>query len=161
MAGAGQTRQARFGQHWSDSLMCTRSFIRHVVACLVCQYSSVDGHVICSELQYACPGAATVLVQVRLKKEVLDESIRGNAKQRALVGAASLNGDQWYVQQASRSARTRTTHSLLACHSRSHTLKSTLFTLGHLSDLHKDIWPAFTLSLHASATSDSRCVTFC
>lgn len=43
-------------------------------------------------------------MQVRLKKEVLDESIRGNAKQRALVGANSLNGDQWYVQQASRSA---------------------------------------------------------
>ncbi|KAA6423773.1 MAG: regulator of telomere elongation helicase 1-like [Trebouxia sp. A1-2] len=40
--------------------------------------------------------------KVRLKKEVLDESIRGNAKQRALVGATSLNGDQWYVQQASR-----------------------------------------------------------
>ena len=126
-----------------------------------CQFSGVDGHVICCELQYACPGAATVSVQVRLKKEVLDESIRGNAKQRALVGAASLNGDQWYVQQASRSARTRITHALLACHSRSHTLRSTLFILGHLSDLHKDTWPAFTLSLHASATSDSCCVTFC
>ena len=41
---------------------------------------------------------------MRLKKEVLDESIRGNAKQRVLVGANSLTGDQWYVQQASRSA---------------------------------------------------------
>ena len=43
-------------------------------------------------------------LQVRLKKEVLDESARGSAKQRALVGANSLTGDQWYVQQASRSA---------------------------------------------------------
>lgn len=41
---------------------------------------------------------------MRLKKEVLDESMRGSAKQRALVGANSLTGDQWYVQQASRSA---------------------------------------------------------
>ena len=56
-------------------------------------------------------------MQVRLKKEVLDESIRGNAKQRALVGATSLNGDQWYVQQASRSAPTCITHSLAACQS--------------------------------------------
>ena len=50
-------------------------------------------------------------LQVRLKKEVLDESMRGNAKQRALVGANSLTGDQWYVQQASRSA-----HAALLCH---------------------------------------------
>ncbi|KAL3139838.1 hypothetical protein ABBQ38_004136 [Trebouxia sp. C0009 RCD-2024] len=41
-------------------------------------------------------------LQVRLKKEVLDESMRGSGKQRALVGANSLTGDQWYVQQASR-----------------------------------------------------------
>ena len=50
-------------------------------------------------------------LQVRLKKEVLDENMRGNAKQRALVGANSLTGDQWYVQQASRSAHA----SLLCC----------------------------------------------
>lgn len=50
-------------------------------------------------------------LQVRLKKEVLDESIRGNAKQRAPMGANFLTGDQWYVQQASRSA-----HAALLCH---------------------------------------------
>ncbi len=55
-------------------------------------------------------------IQVRLKKEVLDESIRGNAKQRALVGATSLTGDQWYVQQASRSAAlSYTCHLGLSC----------------------------------------------
>lgn len=50
-------------------------------------------------------------LQVRLKKEVLDESMRSNAKQKALVGANSLTGDQWYVQQASRSAHA----SVLCC----------------------------------------------
>lgn len=41
------------------------------------------------------------LVQVRLKKEILDESARGSSKQRNLL-PGGLTGDQWYVQQASR-----------------------------------------------------------
>ena len=57
---------------------------------------------------------AVDLAQVRLKKEVLDESLRGNAKQRAPAGATPLNGDQWYVQQASRSAPTCITWPSLA-----------------------------------------------
>ena len=88
--------------------------------------------------KYACPGTAAVFVQVRLKKEVLDESIRANAKQRALEGATSLNGDQWYVQQASRSAPTCTTHSLDGVSVQKQHLRVDMFTLGHLSDLHKE-----------------------
>lgn len=41
------------------------------------------------------------LIQVRLKKEILDETARGGGKQRNLL-PGGLTGDQWYVQQASR-----------------------------------------------------------
>lgn len=92
-------------------------------------------------------------MQVRLKKEVLDESIRGNAKQRALVGATSLNGDQWYVQQASRSAPTCTTHALIGVSVPQPHLGIEFVSPWHPSDLHKDTWPASSLSLDASAIS--------
>ena len=85
----------------------------------------------------ACPAAAAVFVQVRLKKEVLDESIRGNAKQRALVGATSLNGDQWYVQQASRSAPTCTPHSLVGTSVQKPHPRVALVYPWQMSDLHK------------------------
>ncbi len=88
--------------------------------------------------KYACPAAAAVFVQVRLKKEVLDESIRGNAKQRALVGATSLNGDQWYVQQASRSAPTCTTHTLGGTSVQKPHLRVELVYPWQPSDLHKE-----------------------
>lgn len=39
--------------------------------------------------------------QVRLKKEILDETARGSGKKRSLL-PGGLTGDQWYVQQASR-----------------------------------------------------------
>jgi len=111
----------------------------------------------------ACPAAAAVSMQVRLKKEVLDENIRGNAKQRALVGATSLNGDQWYVQQASRSAPTCTIHSLDGVSVQKQHLETELVYPWQPSDLHKENLACIHPKLHASASamSNSCCVTAC